>query len=231
MTHTPSIAHSWRLLTLLVVAIVSLSLASPSATASVAPSSTLAVQFFQSVGGETPWHLLGNDAVLHTPEGTFRGSSGPAQFGEALGASFSDVQFAVNSVAHASSDYVIASFTLTGINTGSYRGLDANCAAIAVPGVALLHLFEATVIANWWPMHSDPYAEPPLETVTVVTEQWVNYDADVVASQIAAFNALDSTFRPDCSDHRANSTDVVQGPESAPDLIPSCHDTGRCAIP
>ena len=79
------------------------------------------------------------DAVLHSPEGEFVGREGLAQFGEELESSFSNVTFSTKSVEIAG-PLTIISFTLTGLNTGEYRGMVSNCAGISVPGVAVLRM-------------------------------------------------------------------------------------------
>jgi len=234
VNHPLSTTHPWRLITLLVVAILGLALVTPrpaavqeepssALAAHVALPNALAIQFFTAIGGDSAALMLSTDAVLHTPEGTFTGVTGPAQFGEELGTSFSNVQFAENAVVQTSDGFVIASFTLTGINTGSYRGMDANCAAIAVPGAAFFRLSEREVVSSFWAsLPEDMRSQvPPYVTVTQVTEQWLNYDADVVASQIAAFNELDPNTRPGCVDESAD----------APDLAPTCPSPRACELP
>lgn len=175
------------------------------ANARFAPSSAIADQFFSAVGTGNTFSLLSAGAVLHTPEGDFIGREGPARFGNALDGSFSNVEFATNSVEYVES-LLIVDFTLTGINTGSYQGVSANCAGIAVPGVAVLMVQEDRVV-----------------------EQWIGYDSDAVASQIAAFNAFDPNTRPGCADHVTSQNEASSEPTYQP--APSCNKATQCELP
>ncbi len=233
MTHTNPVSHPWRLIALLVVAILSLSLVNPGARAQNVPASALASQFFNAVSGEAPAYMLSTNAVLHSPEGTYTGVTGPAQFGEGLAAAFSDVRFTVQSTAEAADGWVIAAFALTGINTGSYRGLAANCAGVSVPGVALLRLSDESIVSPAWESlpRDQRNSFPVYETVTLVTEQWVNYDADALASQIATFNAFDPNTRPGCSDHVFDTSDIESADAPTPEPAPSCITANECALP
>ncbi len=171
------------------------------ATAQEAPAA-FANQFFNAIGGETPEYMLTFDAVLYTPEGTYLGAAGPAQFGEALGASFSEVEFANLSVAQAGEEWVIASFTMAGIHTGNYRDITPNCAGFSIPGVALLRLTKLVEDVQAWTSHSadERGSVPQMVAATMIVEQWVNYDADLLASQIEEFNDTDSGSQPGCAD-------------------------------
>src|SRR5680860_252826 len=170
----------------------------PSTTAQVVPTSSLAIQFFDVIGGGNSLFLVSPDAVLHTPEGEFIGRAGLSQFGNELESSFTGVEFSTQVVEYAH-PLVIVSFTLTGINTGSYHGAEANCAGISAPGVAVLKVSEGD---QWLSGAMSQYIEGS-ETglANLVTEQWIGYDSDLIASQISAFNELDPSTRPGCSNH------------------------------
>ena len=173
----------------------------PASAQVVPPSSLLATQFFAAIGGEVTAYQLSADAVLHTPDGDFTGQAGLTQFGEELDASFAGLAFTTDSVAQAG-ELVIISFTLTGINSGALQGLDANCARVAVPAVAMLHVTEQA-------MSHDPLGAYLVVTIdTIVTEQWISYDRDLLASQGADFNPLDPSTRSGCADHVVAATPV-----------------------
>jgi hypothetical protein len=64
-----------------------------------------------------------------------------------------------------------------------------------------------------------------VDTQTVVSEQWVDYDRDLIASQIAAFNQLDSSSRPGCAAQEAPAAVSTYEPP------PSCLAANYCALP
>ena len=99
--------------------------------------------------------------------------------GGVLEASFSDLAFTTESAVR-SGDTVIVAFTLTGVNTGSYNGVAANCAGIAVPGVAFLRVAEQDIAVDQFMMGPDLQQVPNtlIVTRTVVVEQWIDYNAD-----------------------------------------------------
>ncbi len=188
-----------------VLAVLGMTLAfMPSTVAQEAASQVLATQFFDAVGGNASLLLVSPDAVLHTPEGDYAGRAGLNQFGDDLGASFSNVAFSTQSAAQAG-NLVIVSFTLTGINSGSYQGIAANCAGIAVPGVAVLKVSEqSAVVTEPWTSGamSEHFDIVQVRDVDMVVEQWIDYDRDLIASQISAFNLIDPSLpnlRPGCA--------------------------------
>jgi hypothetical protein len=113
-------------------------------------------------------------------------------------------------------EMVIVSLTITGVNTGSYQGLAANCAGISAPAVAMLRVSEQSVVSEAWA--STPvelrYHVPQMEQVTMVVEQWIDYDRALIASQISAVNLMDPGDRPGCS------AEVVAADDSATDELP-----------
>lgn len=203
--------HSFRtFLCTLVTALATLTLViglSASLSGATAQAPSLDTQFFNAIGGGGSQFLIVPGARLHTPEGDYTGRAGLAAFGNDLGDSFSNVTFATKSVDQAGT-MMIVSFTLNGINTGSYHGLSANCAGFAVPGVAVLQTNEAGF----------------------VVEQWIGYDADAISNQIASFNQLDPNTRPGCGDHNILPQDEAPTvPTYQP--APSCLPGATCSLP
>jgi hypothetical protein len=191
---------------------------------------SLDLQFFAAISG-TSLYSVSHEAVLHTPEGNYVGRAGLSQFGDDLEGSFSNLAFSTTSVETTGSLTVIT-FTLTGINTGSYHGLAANCAGIAVPGEAALRVVEQTVVSESWA--STPREErsdvPQLEQVSTVVEQWISYDEAQIRSQISAVNLMDPEDRPGCADRV-----LFQSAQEAPDPVyepaPSCDAPANCRLP
>ncbi len=163
-----------------------LSSLAPTVSAQTTPSADLATQFFGGITGEAGGYRLSPDAVLHTPEGDYVGGAGLVTFGDDLAASFTYLEFSMQSAVQAG-EMVIVSLTITGVNTGSYRGIAANCAAITVPAVAVLRVSEQ-------PNVTGELAE------TAVVEQWIDYDRTLIASQISSVNLMDPRDRPGCAE-------------------------------
>jgi hypothetical protein len=188
------------------------------------------IQFFDAIGGGTSLYAVSPDAVLRTPEGNYVGRAGLTQFGDDLEGSFSNLAFSTTSVETTGSLTVIT-FTLTAINTGSYHGLAANCAGIAVPGEAALRVDEQTVVSESWA--STPREErsdvPQLEQVSTVVEQWISYDEAQIKSQISAVNLMDPEDRPGCADRVLFQT--YQDAPAASEPAPTCLPAQKCELP
>ncbi|MBA3378177.1 MAG: ester cyclase [Chloroflexia bacterium] len=197
--NTRSLSHAERsLLTLLFAAIVLALVFTPNTRAQDAAPSVVAAQYFDAIHGNASSELTDPEAVLHTPEGEYTGVGAVSEFGATLVGSFSNLEFQEQSVESVDNLMVIA-FTMTGINTGSYHGVKANCAGIAVPGVAYVQLGDAGVV-----------------------EQWIDYDGDTVANQIAAVNLLDPDDRPGCAGQvQAQAVPTYEAP-------PSCLSANEC---
>ncbi len=137
-----------------------------------ADAQPMAVQYFEGMLGTGNLNaasaLVSPDALLHTPEGSYRGSDGAVRFATDLGDSFADLEFTMQTSTDVG-DLVVVRFTMTGTHTGAYLGLRANCAGIAVPGMAVLRSGDAGI-----------------------TEQWISYDRRAVIDQIHAFSRLDA---------------------------------------
>lgn len=196
-------------------------------SAQSAPTPGVAHFMLGAVERGTLFAMAHAGTVFHTPEGDFTGYAGPAQLGEALAGSLSNVDLApVSSVAYGDG-MVVVSFTLTGINTGSYRGMDANCAGVAVPGVAVLRLTEQVLSSESWT--ATPVEQrsdlPVAVTIETIAEAWITYDRDLIASQIAAFNAIVDSGRPGCTSQSIQLPDVSYVPAA------TCPAPAICAIP
>jgi hypothetical protein len=198
----------------------------PTASAQTNPGAVLATQFFGSITGEEAGYLTSSDAVLYTPEGDYVGRAGLGTFGDDLAASFAHLEFSIESAAQAG-ELVIVSLTITGVNTGSYHGIAANCAGITVPAVAMLRVSDQVVVSEAW--KSLPvelrYHVPQMEQVTMVTEQRIDYDRDLITSQISAVNLLDPGDRPGCAAKHEPVAPV------APYVPPACTNAETCELP
>jgi hypothetical protein len=143
--------------------------------------------------------LVGPEVRLNSPEGVFHGPEGVNEFTSTLQRSFSNLNFATKST-EVVDNLVIVTFTMTGINTGSYHDLPAKCAGIAVDGVAVLQLEGSGI-----------------------REQWIGYDLSTLEAQIEAFNQIDPTGRPYCN----FVPDPVPAPAPEPNDVP-CVRRDRC---
>ncbi len=193
------------------------------ATAQPLANSPTAAQFFNAVESGSLMASASGATVLHTPLGDFVGASGPEQFGAELHQTFSDVEFSTQSI-ETVEHLVIVRFTMTAIQTGTFNGLEANCAGIAVPGVIVLRF------GNRMNVNQNPDSEAAPSTLdpaysmdAYVTEQWLGYDTGQIASQIATFNALDATVRPGCDDW-SSSLPVAPDSGSEDPLLPPATD-------
>ncbi len=176
-----SLSYVERSLIILLLAAIALALAhTPAATAQDVAPQVMADQFFDAIDGGSSLALISASAVLHTPEGEFAGRAGVTGFGTELESSFSNLEFTTQSV-EAVDNLVIIRFAMTGINTGGYHDVEANCAGFAVPGVAVLKLSEGGVV-----------------------EQWIGYDSHWMVNQLLAFNQFDpSVVRSTCAEQTA----------------------------
>ncbi len=198
-----SLSYVERSLIILLLAAIALALAhTPAATAQEAAPQVMADQYFDAMDGGDSLALITPNAVLHTPEGEFAGRAGVNQFGTELQGSFSNLDFATQSV-ESVDNLVIIRFALTGTNTGGYHDVEANCAGFAVPGVAVLKVSDGGVV-----------------------EQWIGYDSHWMVNQLLAFNQFDPNIvRQSCADQVATQ---VAPSDTAP---PSCLSANRCETP
>lgn len=195
-----TLSYVERSLVILLIAAIGLALAftQPAAAQGARPQ-VLAAQFFDAVNGNGSLALANPNAVLHSPEGEFLGRAGIAEFGAGLHASFSDLEFATQSV-EAVDHLVIVRFALTGTNTGGYHDVAANHAGFAVPGVAVLRIGEEGVV-----------------------EQWIGYDSHWIVNQLLAFNQFDPNIIPA---NRAGQAQVPDAPAYEPP--PTCLSPNEC---
>jgi hypothetical protein len=119
--------------------------------------------------------LVGPEVRLNSPEGVFTGPQGVNEFISTLRRSFSNLDFATKST-ETVDNLVIVTFSMSGINTGSYHELPAKCGGVAVDGVAVLQLDGSGI-----------------------HEQWIGYDQSTLRAQIDAFNQIDPIGRPSCN--------------------------------
>ncbi len=162
-------------------------------------SQGIATGYFDTVQGGSVISFISPHSVLHTPEGSFAGPDGPERFGAKLEESFSNLAFATRNT-ETVGEYVMIEFTLTGIHTGAYLDAAPECAGVAVPGLAILHVEESGI-----------------------TQQWISYDSGTVLSQIDAFGQIDPNMRPSCS----NSGPVQSVSDFVPASI--CLDLDSCS--
>jgi hypothetical protein len=228
-THINRFSRSrFSVITWLLVALGMALTFTPTTSAQEATPEVLATQFFDAVGGNATLMLFSDNAVLHSPEGEFGGRSGVALFGLEMGASFTDLTFATQSV-EAVDNLLIIRFALTGINTGGYHDVEANCAGFAVPGVAVLQFGETSFVTDHWSAGAMSQHLDGLE-VTVsevgVVEQWIGYDSHSVVNQLLAFNQFDpNVTRTTCADvSAAQDAPTYQAP-------PACLTATLCESP
>lgn len=162
-----------------VIVFASILLTAGQTVAAVQPThQVMAVRYFdhvlENVDQETASAIVSPDARLRTPEGSFDGPDGPVRFATALRESFSDLEFVVHATELAG-DQVVVRFTMTGIHTGPYAGLEPDCAGIAVPGMAVLQAGDAGI-----------------------ADQWISYDRQTVLDQIHVFGVFNPDGRPAC---------------------------------
>lgn len=162
-------------------------------------------RYFAAIQDGSAYSLVSPHAVLHTPEGTFAGQDSLGRFGDRLDASFDNVSFATNST-RSVGEYLLIDFTLTGVHTGDYLGAKPNCAGIAVPGVAVVHV-----------------------GLSGISEQWISYDQDLMLSQIEAFGDIESTGRATCESQGFTNPEAES--PNGPVWAPSCIAANRCNAP
>src|SRR5690606_23676807 len=105
-------------------------------------------RYFSAIQDGSTYSLVSPHAVLYTPEGVFAGQDSLGRFGERLDASFDKVWFATT-ITHTVDEYLLIDFTLTGVHTGDYLGAKPNCAGIAVPGIAVVHMGLSGITQQW----------------------------------------------------------------------------------
>lgn len=155
------------------------------------------------LGRNTSSVLVSPNSVLHTPEGIFRGQDGAQAFGSRLGESFSDLEFELQS-AEVTGDSLIIEFQMSGVHTGSYQGMDWDCARVSVPGVAMLEAGE------------DGFSE-----------QWITYDQQTLLDQIHVHGLVPWNERPSCDAHLRVDAPLSE-PIADPQVPPQCLTKFEC---
>ena len=141
--------------------------------------------------------------MFHTPEGIFRGQDGGNSFVNELRESFSDLQFDVRS-SEVAGDSLVIEFTLTGVHTGSYQGMDWDCARVSAPGVAVLQTGD------------DGFSE-----------QWIAYDQQTLIDQITVFSLVPDYTRTSCDSYLRIDAPLAK-PIVDPQFPPQCLTKFQC---
>ena len=161
----PFTSHLMIVLTALLMSVA------PTAAAP-ANASLMSVQFFDAVLADMDLDvaaaIVSADALLHTPDGEFRGYEGAGLFATSLRDSFSEVTFVTQEPSLAG-DLATVQWTMTGVHTGDYQGLAPAGASVSVHGLAVLRFDDL-----------------------VIVEQWITYDRLALVDQIEAFALIDS---------------------------------------
>ncbi len=160
-------------------------------------------RYFNAIQDGSTYALVSPHAVLHTPEGVFAGQDSLGRFGEKLDASFDNVSLTTTST-RSVGEYLLIEFTFTGIQTGDYLGVSADCAGVSVPGVAIVHV-----------------------GTSGITQQWISYDQGAMLDQIETFAQLDSNSRPTCESQGFGEPEPARDPIWAP----GCIAANRCSEP
>ncbi len=163
------------------VLMISLTLVLPGQQASAQPLGAerlASVQFVEDVLGAGDLGvvatLVSPAAIIHSPDGEYLGVEGAGEFANALHASFSNLTFTVLGLTQ-EGDLTTVRWVMTGVHTGSYQGLPANCAGVTVQGIAVLQFSNSLIV-----------------------EQWIAYDRLALTHQIEHFNAISPDTRPGC---------------------------------
>ncbi|MDQ3654676.1 MAG: ester cyclase [Chloroflexota bacterium] len=156
----------------LAVIISALLLSASPVAAAPADAPVMSVQFFDAVLGEYDLDvaatIVSADALLHTPDGVFVGYDGAGQFAASLRDSFSNVTFVTQEPSLAG-DLATVQWTMTGVHSGEYQGLEPAGASVSLHGLAVLRFNDR-----------------------VIVEQWIEYDRLSLVNQIQAFALIGS---------------------------------------
>jgi len=143
----------------------------------------MAIQYFDAILGDLDHGaaaaIVSADALIHTPEGQFRGYEGAGQFAATLRNAFSSVQF-VTQEPLLTGDLATVQWTMTGIHTGAWLGLEPTGAQVSVSGIAVFRFDDLAIV-----------------------EQWIAYDRMSLVDQIQA-HALTHSCDADCLRPRGN---------------------------
>jgi predicted ester cyclase len=137
--------------------------------------------------------IVAPDALLHTPEGDFRGHTGLSAFTAKLESSFSGLRF-VTADATIEGDYAAVQWTMSGTHTGNYLGVNSTCVAISVSGIAMLRFDESRI-----------------------TEQWIEYDRMALVQQLQSLSQVDTHSQSACAPSTAPTPTEQPVPVCGPD--------------
>ena len=182
----------------LVALIAALFLAGTSGPATAAPvnARVMTSQFFELVLAQgdvaAMAAIVAPDAMLHTPEGDFRGHTGLSAFSDRLGSSFSGLAFTIGDTA-IEGDYAAVQWAMSGTHTGDYLGVASTCTGFSVTGIAMLRFDDSRI-----------------------AEQWIEYDRMALVQQLQALSQIDTHSQSACANSNAPEP-VPTAPVCGPD--------------
>lgn len=103
---------------------------------------------FSGKNGAACVELVAEDAVIHTPNGTYTGHVGMRNFVDGLRASFPDASFNVTDL-KSESDTVIASWVMTGTQDGAFQRIAATGAPVTLNGITILRFEHGMIVEEW----------------------------------------------------------------------------------
>jgi predicted ester cyclase len=119
---------------------------------SVSPNEAVVFRLFNEVFSGTNVavcvELVAEEAVIHTPNGTYSGHLGMRNFVEGLRASFPDANFNVTDLM-TDGDTVVARWVMTGSQDGAFQGNAATGAPVTLNGITILRFAHGIIIEEW----------------------------------------------------------------------------------
>jgi hypothetical protein len=119
--------------------------------------------------------VVAPNALLHTPEGEFKGYSGISDFSDTLGTAFANLTFSSGDVT-VDGDYAAMRWTMSGTHLGNYGGVAATCTHVSVSGLAMLRFDDLQI-----------------------SEQWITYDRLALVQQLQALAEIDTHSQDACA--------------------------------
>lgn len=92
--------------------------------------------------------LVAESAVIHTPDGLYKGHKGMSNFVDGLRASFPDASFRVTDLM-TDGDTVVASWVMTGTQDGAFQNLAATGSSISLSGITILRFEHGMIVEEW----------------------------------------------------------------------------------
>ncbi len=112
--------------------------------------------------------LVANGAVIHTPDGEYRGHEGMTGYVDGLRASFSDASFVLTDLM-ANGDTIAARWVMTGTHDGAFQGIAASGTPVSLEGIAILR-FELGMVVEQWVSYDRLHLQRQIETNADVQE-------------------------------------------------------------